>query len=102
MRRNVNHVARRSVSALHAGKTVALCIEDSALATRWRELATKSEGKKFFRDTQPKVLKVLEILNLVGAYEMASGACQHVRMASLVRGRSVPLLTRSRTRDLSR
>src|SRR5438094_10086021 len=67
-------------------------------------LATKSEGKKFFRDTQPKVLKVLEIFNLVGAYEMASGVGKCVS-CSATRGsvwcrrrceRRMPMLTPKR------
>jgi hypothetical protein len=62
-----------------------LSLQDPSLAIRWQSLATKEEGKKFFRDTQGRVLSVLESLNLKGVYDTASGGSQHVRMTSVVR-----------------
>ena len=79
-----------------ASAFVTLFLRNPALAIRWQSLGTRDEGKRFFRETQGDVLKVLEAVNLRSTYDISSGGSQHVRMASLVR--SMPDSGESRLR----
>ncbi len=67
---------------------IALFLDDDDLADRWSRLYGDKEGGKFFRDTQPAVKDILAKHDVDKTYGIASGAAQHVRMASLVRALS--------------
>lgn len=65
--------------------TFSLLVGDDSLAERWSHLTGKEEGKRLFRETQPRIREVLRTFDLEDTYDLASSSAQHVRMAGLVR-----------------
>jgi hypothetical protein len=67
---------------------IVLFMGDDDLAEQWSRLYGDKEGYKFFKKTQPAVKTILAKYDLGRTYGIASGAAQHVRMASIVRALS--------------
>lgn len=76
---------------LEAESLALLCLmrDDPAIANRWLRVATDEEGRRFYRDLQPRILEELCRLNLIRAYEAGSGSSLHVRLSSAVEGLSL-------------
>ncbi len=64
---------------------IKLFLAEPELADRWFRIASKKEGKRFFKETQVDVMKALEEFELASTYDIASGGSQHVRLSSMAR-----------------
>jgi len=65
-----------------------LCLlrKDPSVAKAWTHMKTEEDGRAFHRQYNRKVLEQLEAVELLSAYNAASGSAQHMRLASLVHG----------------
>jgi hypothetical protein len=63
-----------------------LMLDDPKIACAWRQLFSEDEGKRFFRENQPKLTPWLEKFNLKRIYNRASEVAMHSRFAGAALG----------------
>lgn len=62
---------------------------DKNLSYQWYRISDDKEGKKFFRDTMPKVNNFNDLNDLKSEWNLSSQAAQHSRLVGLIDGLSV-------------